>query len=112
VLPGLLGRLGVRGDMSFLYSVFQDKSDSHTTMVFRGDATGTAAKSALPDGTELRLFSGAECPLNLMVTTSQAAVLKRYFRERGGTVRHLLGRRIARTLWQHSMARRDRGTVP
>jgi hypothetical protein len=82
VLPGLLGRLGVRGDMSFLYSVFQDKSDSHTTMVFRGDATGTAAKSALPDGTELRLFSGAECPLNLMVTTSQAAVLKRYFRER------------------------------
>ena len=57
VLPGLLGRLGVRGDISFLYSVFQHPGDPHTTMVFRGDAAGTAGESLLPDGTALRLFA-------------------------------------------------------
>ncbi len=82
VLPELLKRLGVRGDISLLFSVFQDKGDPHTTMVFRGDATDTAAESILPDGTTLRLFSEAEEPWKFVAGTSLPDVLKRYFRER------------------------------
>jgi len=82
VLPALLNRLGVHGDISLLFSVFQDKDDPHTTMVFRGDATGTAPESTLADGTELRLFSGDEHPWDVVGGVSQADVLKRYFRER------------------------------
>jgi len=82
ILPALLNRLGVRGDVSFLFSVFQDKGDPHTTMIFRGDAVGTATENTLPDGARLRLFAEAESPWDLVASSGQAAVLKRYFRER------------------------------
>jgi flavin reductase (DIM6/NTAB) family NADH-FMN oxidoreductase RutF len=82
VLPELLKRLGVRGDISLLFSVFQDKGDPHTTMVFRGDASGTALENTLPDGTKLRLFAEAEQPWTFVGGTSLPDVLKRYFRER------------------------------
>jgi flavin reductase (DIM6/NTAB) family NADH-FMN oxidoreductase RutF len=82
VLPGLLKRLSVHGDISLLFSVFQDKGNPHTTMVFRGDATGTTVESTLPDGTKLRLFAAAERPWDFVGGISEADVLKRYFRER------------------------------
>jgi flavin-dependent trigonelline monooxygenase, reductase component len=82
VLPALLERLGVHGDISLLFSVFQDRGDPHTTMVFRGDATGTPAESTLPDGTRLRLFREADRPWELVSGVSQIDVLKRYFSER------------------------------
>lgn len=82
VLPSLLKRIGVQGDISLLFSVFQDRDDPHTTMVFRGEANGTAAESMLPDGTRLRLFSEAERPWEMMAGTSQPDVVRRYFRER------------------------------
>jgi flavin-dependent trigonelline monooxygenase, reductase component len=82
VLPALLDRLGVRGDISFLFSVFQDKGDPHTTMIFRGDAAATATENTLPDGSRLRLFAEAESPWDLVTSSGQAAVLRRYFRER------------------------------
>ncbi len=82
VLPQLLERLGVQGDISLLFSVFQDRGDPHTTMIFRGDATGTPAESVLSDGRKLRLFAEAERPWDLVDGASQADVLKRYFRER------------------------------
>jgi flavin reductase (DIM6/NTAB) family NADH-FMN oxidoreductase RutF len=82
VLPRLLERLGVQGDISLLFSVFQDRGDPHTTMIFRGDATGTPAESILSDGSRLRLFVEAERPWDLVDGASQADVLRRYFRER------------------------------
>jgi flavin-dependent trigonelline monooxygenase, reductase component len=82
VLPRLLERIGVQGDATLLFSVFQDRIDPHTTMVFRGDATGTPPDSTLPDGIKLRLFEEAERPWDLVAGVSQADVLKRYFRER------------------------------
>lgn len=82
VLPGLLKSLEVHGEVSLLYSVFQDKGDPHTTMIFRGDATGTQPEKTLSDGTKIRLFTEAERPWEFVGGVSQVDVLKRYFRER------------------------------
>jgi flavin reductase (DIM6/NTAB) family NADH-FMN oxidoreductase RutF len=81
-LPILLERLGVRAEVSFLYSVFQEKGDPHTTMVFRGDATEAQTESVLPDGTTLRFFGPEEEPWKFVRGSSPAEVLRRYFRER------------------------------
>lgn len=81
VLPGLLARLGIKAEVSFLYSVFQEPGDPHTRMIFRGVMTEPLTNTRTADGARLELFSAAQAPWTLVQGRAQAEVLKRFFRE-------------------------------
>jgi flavin reductase (DIM6/NTAB) family NADH-FMN oxidoreductase RutF len=81
-IPQLMVRLGVRADVSFLYSVYQDVSEAHTTMVFRGVASDLQDEWTLADGTVLRLFTETEEPWRLVRGKSPPEVIRRFFYER------------------------------
>lgn len=80
-LPELLARLGVKADVSFLFSVYQE-NDPFTTLVFRGEAVEPVEERTLADGTIVRPFSEADEPWRLVSGSSPSEVLRRYFRER------------------------------
>jgi flavin reductase (DIM6/NTAB) family NADH-FMN oxidoreductase RutF/ADP-ribose pyrophosphatase YjhB (NUDIX family) len=80
-LPRLLERLGVRADVSFLFSVFQLPGDPHTRMFFRGVMTEPLERSDRADGSELGLFSADQVPWTSLPGAGDSVVLKRFFRE-------------------------------
>ena len=75
-------RLGVSADVSFLYSVYQNADEAHTTMVFRGVASDLQDEWTLGDGTLLRLFTETEEPWRLVRGKSPPEVIRRFFYER------------------------------
>ena len=81
-LPALLARLGLKADVSLLYSVFQEPGDPHTSMIFLAEATEIPTAATLPDGTELCAFAATETPWMLVAGSSSKEVLRRYFVER------------------------------
>jgi flavin-dependent trigonelline monooxygenase, reductase component len=82
VIPQLMSRLGVSAHVSFLYSVYQEAGDPHTTMVFRGVASHQQDEGTLADGTVLRLFAETEKPWRLAPGKSPPEAIRRFFRER------------------------------
>jgi hypothetical protein len=82
MIPQLMARLGVSADVSFLYSVYQEAGDAHTTMVFRGVAADVQDETTLADGTVLRLFAKADEPWRLVRGKSPPEAIRRFFRER------------------------------
>jgi flavin reductase (DIM6/NTAB) family NADH-FMN oxidoreductase RutF len=81
-IPQFLARLGVSADVSFLYSVYQEAGDAHTTMVFRGGASELQDEWTLGDGSTLRLFGENEEPWRLVNGKSPPEAIRRFFRER------------------------------
>ena len=85
-IPTLLDYLGVAADLSTLFSVFQDETDTFSTIVYRGETFRPVLKTIFRDGVEYRLFGSAEEPWNLIRRKSQAEVVRRYFDERKSSV--------------------------
>ena len=82
VLPRMLVRLGVRAEVDFLYSVFQEKGDPHTTLIFRGVAEEIRDASGEPEGIQIGLFSREDQPWKAVTGQSQVTVLRRFYKER------------------------------
>ncbi len=83
VVPRLLAFLGIRADVGFLYSVFQEPGDPHTTLIFRGVADEAARLPESPiEDLRTGLFSREDAPWDEIAGQSQRAVLQRFFEER------------------------------
>lgn len=81
LLPRLLRALNIQAELSLLYSVFQDKGDSHLTLVFKGEISSLGNTNVLPDGTALQLFREEERPWELVRGPSMSSVIRRFFDE-------------------------------
>jgi flavin-dependent trigonelline monooxygenase, reductase component len=84
VVPRLLALLGVKAQVGFLYSVFQENGDPHTTLIFRAVAEDNAAviRETASDGVSIKLFSQESVPWDDIAGRSQRAVVRRFFEER------------------------------
>jgi len=83
VVPRLLAHLGIKADVGFLYSVYQEPADPHTTLIFRGVADARVPIPASgPDGIDIRLVASESVPWEQIEGPSQRAILKRFFEER------------------------------
>lgn len=82
LIPRLMRTLEVNATTSLLYSIYQEPSDRHMTMVFMANITDPFSPGLLSDGTRLRLFSEAERPWERLTQSSPSNVVKRFFKER------------------------------
>lgn len=78
----LFARLGIAASPSFLYSVFQEEGEAHTTMVFTTEATAGISCGVLEDGTQTATFGVEDEPWNLVRGAMMQGMLQRFFRER------------------------------
>ena len=82
-VPRLLSHLGVKAEIGFLYSVYQQPGEPHTTLIFRAVAEEQdEAPAERPDGLQIGLFSAESAPWNHIPDPSQQALLRRFFAER------------------------------
>ena len=78
----IFARLGITASPSFLYSVFQEEGEAHTTMVFTTEATAAFSCGSLDDGTQTASFGVEDEPWTLVRGTMMQGMLQRFFRER------------------------------
>lgn len=78
----VFARLGISARSSFLYSVFQEEGESHTTMVFSTEAAAAFTCGVLEDGTRTASFGVEDEPWTLVKGTMMQGMVQRFFRER------------------------------
>ncbi|MBL0373348.1 flavin reductase [Rhizobium sp. KVB221] len=113
LLKAVFSRFGIEAQSSFLYSIFQEKGDPHTTMVFSMEPSGGVTCGVTDDGTELRAFDEEESPWDLVRGDMASGMIQRLFRERaagclgiycdtddGGRVVRIAGKPTAWTEYQ------------
>lgn len=82
-IPRLLQSLGADADVGFLYSVYHEEGETHTTLVFRGVADqAAAARVRQPEGVTIGFFGRESMPWAELHGPSQSALLRRFFTER------------------------------
>lgn len=82
LITRIFARLGISASSSFLYSVFQEDLDAHTTMVFSTEALAGFEYGHLEDGTETASFGAEDQPWMLVKGSMMQGMLQRFFRER------------------------------
>jgi hypothetical protein len=82
LIRDVFARLEIRANTSFLYSVFQEEGNAHTTMIFSVEADGPFSCGRLPDGTETASFESGDEPWNLVEGSMTQGMLTRFFREK------------------------------
>lgn len=82
LIARIFARLGISAGSSFLYSVFQEDGEAHTTMVFSTEALAGFGCGRLEDGTETASFAADDQPWTLVRGTMMQGMLQRLFRER------------------------------
>ena len=78
----IFARFGISASPSFLYSVFQEEGEAHTTMVFTTEAKAGFSCGSLEDGTQTASFGVEDEPWTLVRGPMMQGMLQRFFRER------------------------------
>src|SRR5690625_2558786 len=78
LIPALLENLGVTGEASLLYSVFQEQDDAHMTMIFKGHIVEPDELLKSVNGVTLRLFGKDEKPWEVVAGPSIATAVRRF----------------------------------
>lgn len=82
LLEGLFAGLGVAAQSTFLYSLFQEEADRHTTLIFSMECAPTDLARPSDDGVEVGFFSEQEEPWKLVRGAMSEGLIQRFFRER------------------------------
>lgn len=82
LIATIFARLGISASSSFLYSIFQEEFDSHTTMVFTAEALAGFECGYLDGGIETASFGVDDEPWTLVKGWMMQGMLQRFFRER------------------------------
>jgi flavin reductase (DIM6/NTAB) family NADH-FMN oxidoreductase RutF len=79
-LPKALDALGVKANLSFLYSVFEEGAE--TMIVYRGVVPEESGETSVPPK-RASFFSSEDLPWDAVATSQMRTMLRRYFVERG-----------------------------
>jgi flavin reductase (DIM6/NTAB) family NADH-FMN oxidoreductase RutF len=80
-LQQLFERLGIEIGTAVPYSLFQERSEVDTTLIFSVESATQVQDGKLEDGTELAFFDSADAELNRVGGTMKPGVLQRYLAE-------------------------------
>lgn len=112
VIGEVFRRVGLAGDVAFIYSIFEEAGSGFTRLIFRGDAVGRTDKA--PEGLEVRVFGAAEQPWLRVSGDYTVSMIRRFFKEReadnfgiycdtadGGRIAGIAGKPVHWQDWQH-----------
>ncbi|MFR0690130.1 flavin reductase family protein [Enterobacterales bacterium AE_CKDN230030158-1A_HGKHYDSX7] len=113
VVDEVFRRVGLVGDVSFIYSMFEEAGDDFTRLVFRADAAGEAA-TPIAAGREVRVFGAQDEPWKLVRGEYSVSMIHRFFSERqadtfgiycdtadGGRIAGIAGKPVHWLDWKH-----------
>ncbi|WP_052659196.1 flavin reductase [Pseudomonas sp. LFM046] len=113
VIEEVFRRVGMDGDVSFIYSMFAEEGDDFARLVFRGDARDGVA-APLSRSLEVRVFHAHEQPWRLVKGEYTVSMIHRFFTEReadafgiycdtadGGRIAGIAGQPVHWLDWKH-----------
>ncbi|MDF3937061.1 flavin reductase family protein [Pseudomonas citronellolis] len=113
VVDEVFRRVGLEGDVSFIYSMFEEQGEDFTRLVFRADALGPAPGGAAA-GLEVRVFAAHERPWTQVRGDYTVSMIHRFFAEReadafgiycdtadGGRIAGIAGKPVHWQDWKH-----------
>ncbi|MDH1010116.1 flavin reductase [Pseudomonas nicosulfuronedens] len=113
VIDEVFRRVGLVGEVSFIYSMFEEAGDDFTRLIFRADASGELAPTASA-GRDVRVFRAEDEPWLLVRGDYCISMLHRFFSERqadsfgiycdtadGGRIAGIAGKPVHWLDWKH-----------
>lgn len=113
VIEEVFRSVGLQGDVSFIYSMYEEAGDAFTRLIFRADAIA-GAPSDVPAGLEVRVFSAHEQPWARVKGDYTVSMIHRFFSEReadafgiycdtadGGRIAGIAGKPVHWQDWKH-----------
>lgn len=82
VIARIFSNLRLTGDVSFVYSLFEEAGDGYSNLIFMGDATAETLPAAGSLGWEVGVFHEHDAPWEQVVGEYTIGMIRRYFKER------------------------------
>ncbi|MCU1763147.1 flavin reductase family protein [Pseudomonas sp. 14P_8.1_Bac3] len=82
IIAQVFKKAGLQGDVSFVYSIFEEGDDGYTKLFYRGDSISDNVPSGQDTGWEVKVFHEEDAPWNLVDGEYTISMVHRFFKER------------------------------
>lgn len=114
IIARIFKKAGINGDVSFVYSLFEEAGEGYTHLVFRGDSVSEHLPTGINTGWEVKVFTQHDAPWNLVTGEYTTSMVNRFFKEReadafgiycdtadGGRIAGITGKPVNWMEWRH-----------